>query len=64
GPDPDAARARRRIAAVDERRRLARARRDAGPAVPIHLCGPEGIRRTTTLGELLPLGFGAGSLPG
>jgi homotetrameric cytidine deaminase len=35
----------------------------AGPAVPVHLCGPEGIRRTTTLGELLPLGFAAGSLP-
>ncbi len=35
----------------------------AGPAVAVHLCGPEGIRRTTTVGELLPLGFGAGSLP-
>ena len=25
---------------------------------PLHLAGPEGIRRTTTLGELLPLSFG------
>jgi homotetrameric cytidine deaminase len=30
----------------------------AGPGVPVHLCGPEGVRRTTTLGELLPLAFG------
>jgi homotetrameric cytidine deaminase len=29
----------------------------AGPDVPVHLCGPEGIRRTTTMGELLPLSF-------
>ena len=35
----------------------------AGPDVPVHLCGPEGIRRTVKLGELLPLGFGAGDLP-
>lgn len=27
-------------------------------ALPIHLCGPEGIRKTVTLGELLPLSFG------
>ena len=33
------------------------------PETPVHLCGPEGIRRTTTLGALLPLGFGAGDLP-
>ena len=26
--------------------------------VPLHLAGPEGVRRTTTLGELLPLSFG------
>jgi homotetrameric cytidine deaminase len=31
--------------------------------VPVHLCGPEGIRRTISLGELLPLGFGAQDLP-
>jgi homotetrameric cytidine deaminase len=24
---------------------------------PVHLCGPEGIRRTVTMGELLPLAF-------
>jgi homotetrameric cytidine deaminase len=29
----------------------------AGPDVPVHLCGPDGIRRTTTVGELLPLAF-------
>ncbi|MES1193540.1 MAG: cytidine deaminase [Solirubrobacterales bacterium] len=29
----------------------------AGPETPIHLAGPEGIRRTVTLGELLPLAF-------
>ena len=26
--------------------------------LPIHVCGPEGPRRTVTLGELLPLAFG------
>jgi cytidine deaminase len=30
----------------------------AGPHVPIHLCGPEGVRLTTTLGALLPMAFG------
>jgi cytidine deaminase len=25
---------------------------------PLHLAGPEGLRRTTSLGELLPLSFG------
>ncbi|MGH6903287.1 MAG: cytidine deaminase, partial [Geminicoccaceae bacterium] len=30
----------------------------AGPDVPIHLCGPDGLRRTVVLGELLPLSFG------
>lgn len=29
----------------------------ATPETPIHLAGPEGIRRTVTLGELLPLAF-------
>jgi homotetrameric cytidine deaminase len=29
----------------------------AGADVLVHLCGPEGVRRTTTLGELLPLAF-------
>ena len=31
------------------------------PQVPIHLCGPQGVRLTTTLGELLPLAFGPGA---
>jgi homotetrameric cytidine deaminase len=29
----------------------------ADPGVPVHLCGPEGIRRTLTMGELLPHAF-------
>ncbi|HWI72402.1 MAG TPA: cytidine deaminase [Baekduia sp.] len=29
----------------------------AGPDTPIHLSGPEGVRRTVTLAELLPLAF-------
>ena len=33
----------------------------AGPDARIHLCGPEGVRITTTLGELLPMGFGPAS---
>ena len=32
----------------------------AGADTPVHLCGPEGLRQTITLGQLLPLGF---SLP-
>jgi homotetrameric cytidine deaminase len=35
----------------------------AGPATPVHLGRPGGPRRTFTLGELLPLGFGAEDLP-
>jgi cytidine deaminase len=34
----------------------------AGPDVRIHLCGPEGVRVTATLGELLPMAFGPGLL--
>ena len=34
----------------------------ARPEALVHLCGPEGIRRTTTLGELLPLAFGPDTL--
>ena len=30
----------------------------AGPATPVHAAGPEGVRRTFTLGELLPASFG------
>jgi cytidine deaminase len=29
---------------------------------PIHVCGPEGVRRTITLGELLPFSFGPHNL--
>ena len=34
----------------------------AGAAVPVHICGPEGLRRTVTMGELLPLAFGPRNL--
>ena len=34
----------------------------ARPDVPVHLAGPTGVRRTVTLGELLPLAFGAETL--
>jgi cytidine deaminase len=34
----------------------------ASDAMPIHLCGPEGVRRTVTLGELLPMAFGPANL--
>jgi homotetrameric cytidine deaminase len=33
------------------------------PDVLVHLVSPAGVQRTTTLGELLPLGFGAEDLP-
>lgn len=35
-----------------------RIREFADDATPIHICGAEGLRRTVTLGELLPLSFG------
>ncbi len=34
----------------------------ARPETPIHPCGPEGVRLTTTLGALLPLAFGPPAL--
>jgi cytidine deaminase len=34
----------------------------ARPHTRIHLCGPEGVRATVTLGELLPLAFGPDTL--
>jgi cytidine deaminase len=34
----------------------------AGADTRIHLCGPDGVRLTTTLGELLPLAFGSPTL--
>jgi cytidine deaminase len=33
----------------------------ADDATPIHLCGPQGVQRTVTLGELLPFPFSLGS---
>jgi cytidine deaminase len=36
----------------------------AAADVPVHLCDPTGVRRTVTMGELLPLAFGADSLAG
>lgn len=39
-----------------------RLREFAGPATPIHVCGPEGLRRSFTLDELLPHSFGPGNL--
>ncbi len=30
--------------------------------VPVHVCGPEGLRKTVTLGQLLPLPFGPENL--
>jgi len=35
-----------------------RLREFAGEDVAVHLCGPEGLRKTMTLGALLPLSFG------
>ena len=35
-----------------------RIREFAADDMPIHICSPEGLRRTVTLGELLPLSFG------
>ena len=34
----------------------------AGDELPIHVCGSQGLRRTVTLGELLPLAFGPENL--
>jgi cytidine deaminase len=35
-----------------------RLREFAGLDAPVYLCGPDGLQRTLTLGELLPLSFG------
>jgi len=32
------------------------------PDARVHLCGPEGVRATTTIGALLPLAFGPDTL--
>ena len=34
----------------------------AAPETPVHVCGPDGVRATMSLGELLPHGFGPGNL--
>ncbi|MDH3231103.1 MAG: cytidine deaminase [Alphaproteobacteria bacterium] len=39
-----------------------RIREFAGPEVPIHICSPDGLRETVTLGALLPLSFGPENL--
>lgn len=39
-----------------------RIREFAPPGTPIHVAGPEGVRRTFTLDELLPFSFGPGNL--
>ena len=39
-----------------------RIREFADAGTNIHLCGPEGLRRTITLGELLPFAFGPDNL--
>ena len=36
----------------------------AKPETPVHICGPEGLRKSVTLGELLPFGFDAENLEG
>jgi cytidine deaminase len=39
-----------------------RLREFCAPDVPVHICGPEGVRRTVTLDYLLPLSFGPENL--
>ncbi len=39
-----------------------RIREFAGGDTPIHICGPEGVRKTMTLEALLPLAFGPENL--
>lgn len=36
----------------------------AAPETKVHVCGPEGLRRSFTLGELLPQSFGPQQLKG
>lgn len=40
-----------------------RIREFAAPDAKVHVCGPEGLRRTFTCDELLPASFGPGHLP-
>jgi cytidine deaminase len=39
-----------------------RLREFADASLTVHICGPEGVRRSVTLGELLPLAFGPKNL--
>ena len=39
-----------------------RLREFAEDDVPVHLCGPDGLRRTVTLADLLPFSFGPNHL--
>jgi cytidine deaminase len=39
-----------------------RLREFAADAAPVHICDPAGLRRTVSLGELLPLSFGPANL--
>ncbi len=39
-----------------------RLREFAAPDTPVHVCGPEGLRRSFTLAELLPHSFGPDNL--
>lgn len=39
-----------------------RIREFADDSVPVHICSPDELRRTVTLGELLPLSFGPENL--
>lgn len=39
-----------------------RIREFAAPDTPVHVCGPEGLRRTFTVAELLPESFGPDNL--
>jgi cytidine deaminase len=39
-----------------------RIREFAGPVTPVHVAGPEGVRRRFTLAELLPYSFGPDNL--
>ncbi len=39
-----------------------RLREFSGEATPVHVCGPEGLRQSFTLGELMPFAFGPDNL--
>jgi cytidine deaminase len=40
-----------------------RIREFGGPETPVHVAGPEGLRRSFSLNELLPFSFGPDNLP-